>query len=234
MGKTVSFAAALVLASLASGCIAGLARIGAEEPRNYRATFVDRCSGSWCTVHEGTVGSRMGLVLGVAPGAGFGTAPTHDSRIRFGMSSIVQFMMLTRVPRLALGGALGFDTYSTGFLSLGPSASREHGQMSAAFGDVRAALGLSHRLSIHAGVGPGYGLYRLMNGDTTQARIPWHWGGHLAVGMDYMFQSRRERSAWGIRLESNTTMLPAGDILGSSYRPLGTMIGAQLIWLSGT
>ena len=233
--RTTRFATAAcaLLSVVASGCIAGMGRIGAEEPRSFRAMIVDSCNGYTCRGHEGNVGNRIGIVLGMAPGPTFGPEPGRNAPVGFGGSSLMQIMVLTRVQRLAIGGGIGFDAYTTPVESVAASSGKERSQLMASFFDLRAALRLATRFSVHVGLGPAYGRYRFTNGDTTLGSLPWGWGGHLAVGIDYMFQPRRQRSGWGLRIVSNTTVLGGGDILGSQYHPLGTTVGGQIIWVGG-
>lgn len=234
-GRSRWLAAALgvFVAVIGSGCIAGMRRIGAEQYQTFRTMIVDACDGYRCRVHDGDVGNRAGVVLGVSPGPSFGPEPGRNTPVGYGASALAQFMAMTRVPRLALGGGVGFDSYSSWVDTDASLKGREQSALMTSFFDARAALRLAPRLSAHAGIGPAYGMYRLYNGDTTLGRIPWGWGGHLALGLDYLFRRRHERSAWGIRIESNTALLGGGTILGRSYHPLATTIGVQLIWLAG-
>ncbi len=209
-----------------SGCIAGMGRIGAEAPRNFRAMIVDHVDYGRGVAygHEGDVGNRLGLVLG-AQGAGALTGATDAGRPGgFAGNALMQVMVLAR-PGLAFGGALGVDYY----LSTGGA---NQSQLFAPFADFRASLGMTERASVHLGAGLAYGHYKIGDGDDTLYRGDYRVGGHATAGVNWIFAQNR-RASWGLRVEANADFFRAIDLGPETVRPMAGMLGAQLVWLTG-
>jgi hypothetical protein len=208
-----------------AGCIAGMGRVGAEPPRNFRAMIIDEDLGyGWVRAHEGDVGNRMGLAIGVLPAIAVATQVDSGSPMSFGGSSVVQFMMASRRIPMAFGTGWGLD------ISRMYSPAKT-GQLFAAYGDLRGALALTKRLSFHFGLGPAYGTYHVASG-TTNVHTPWKLGGHAVLGISWIFKYT-ERSSWGLRVELDSTLVGSQSVAAQDMRPAATMLGMQLVWLTG-
>ncbi|AKU90785.1 hypothetical protein [Vulgatibacter incomptus] len=228
MTRVVAAAVAVWLSS--TGCITGMARVGAEALRSGDHDvdrIVDR-KGDWVTIETSRENreNRFGLVLGANLGPSIVEHPEGSAKVAMGGSVYTQAMV-------------GFDDgYALG-LGVGYSNSKgdrdgEIASQSGWFFDVRGSLALSDELAVHAGVGPFWSSYSITADGEDTPRFESESasvGLRGVAGLTLIFLTLDE-SSFGLRLEASHAIGSKLDYAGKSFVPTASQAGLQLIWLS--